>query len=72
MGSRRHRNVAQVPTPTLPSCQDDRYSRTFCRPEDWDHPDGADNWVQAKDPDVDCQGGFHATPSGATHSYLLL
>lgn len=53
MVARRHRNVAQISTPALFTCPGNRYSRPFCRPEDWDYPDGADNWVQAEGADVD-------------------
>jgi len=55
MDARRHRDVAQVPTPALFSCFGNRYGRPFCRPEDRDHPDGADYWVQAEGADVDRQ-----------------
>ena len=45
MDARRYRDVAQIPTPALLSCLDNRYGRQVCRPEDWDHPDGAGYWV---------------------------
>lgn len=59
MGSRRHRDVAQIPAPSLLSRPDNRHSRPLRRPEDWGHPDRADSRVQAEGADVDRKSESH-------------